>query len=219
MSLKYRYQNFQIGDHEISLRLLRDMNQFSDPDYAAKDAGISQAAWPLFGMIWASSEALAEIMLDYHITGKRVLEVGCGMALVSHLLNLRGADITAMDIHPVVGDFLASNASLNNCDPIPFLNASWGDMHTDLGKFDLILGSDILYEPKHIKTLASFIDNHASKHSEVIIMDPDRGQGAPFHEAMMLRGFDCEGFRSEVTDHLGLEYSGRCYRYYRGQST
>ena len=48
--LKYRYQNFQVGDHEIRLRLLRDMDQFFDPDLSAQEAGISRAAWPLFGV-------------------------------------------------------------------------------------------------------------------------------------------------------------------------
>jgi uncharacterized UPF0146 family protein len=37
-------------------------------------------------------------MLKVDINGKRILEIGWGMALVSHVLNSRGADITAMDI-------------------------------------------------------------------------------------------------------------------------
>jgi len=213
--LKFRYQTFDVGPHEIRLRLLRDLDQYDDPHDTAKAAGISRKAWPLFGMVWASSEILAQLMLDHEISGKRILEIGCGMALVSHVLNARGADITAMDIHPVVGEFLADNTALNSQDPIPFMNASWGDDTVDLGRFDLILGADVLYEPKHVKTLAPFLDRHAGENTEIIILDPDRGQGDAFHESMHLRGFDCEGFRPGLKDHLEIEYSGRGYRYYR----
>lgn len=215
MSLKYRYQNFQVGDLEIRLRLLRDLDQFFDPDDSAKGGGISREAWPLFGMVWSSSEVLAQLMLAHDIAGKRILEVGCGMALVSHVLNARGADITAMDIHPIVGDFLENNASLNNCDPIPFLNASWGDNDLELGRFDLILGSDILYEPRHVKHLARFLNQHAKPTAEIIILDPDRGQGSNFHESMLMQGYDYEGFRPALKDHLNEMYKGRGYRYYR----
>tara|TARA_B110000196_G_C21069312_1_gene626647 strand:+ start:607 stop:744 length:138 start_codon:yes stop_codon:yes gene_type:complete len=45
------------------------------------------------------------------------------MALVSHFLNARGADITAMDIYPVPGELLQSNTELNKTNPIPFQNA------------------------------------------------------------------------------------------------
>lgn len=215
MSLKYRFQRFQIGEHDIQLKLLRDLEQFSDPENSAKHLGISRAAWPLFGMVWASSEAMANYLLDYDFSDRKILEIGCGMALISHTLNAMGANISAMDIHPVVGEFLSDNTELNGTKDIPFHNASWSDPDVELGQFDLIVGSDILYEPKHVKHLADFIQRHAKDRSEVIIVDPDRGQGGAFHESMLQLGFDCRGFRPDTEDHLGIEYSGRGYRYFR----
>ena len=215
MSLKYRYQDFTIGEHAIRLKLLRDLDQFDDPNNSAKEMGISREAWPLFGMVWASSEALAEKLLEENIRGKRILEVGCGMALVSHLLNARGADITAMDIHPLVGDFLRDNSTLNKTRDIPFHNLSWSEEDANLGKFDLIVGSDILYEPRHVKQLAGFMDRHTHPLAEVIVVDPDRGQGGLFHDGMIQKDFVCEGFRCDTSDHLGLPFTGRGYRYSR----
>ncbi len=215
MGIKYRYQTYTIGDYDIQLKMLRDMDQFEDDDAAAAKVGISKRAWPLFGMVWASSEILAHMMAKCDITGKRFLEVGCGMALVSHLLNHRGADITAIDIHPVTKDLIDINAELNQQKPIPFMSASWGDDTSELGEFDVIVGSDILYEPKHIKTLATFVDQHAKATSEVIIVEPDRGQGAGFHEEMVERGFEVESFRPDFEDHLGITYEGTVYQYSR----
>jgi ETFB lysine methyltransferase len=90
-------------------------------DGVAENLGISTAMWPLFGIVWASSEVLAHHMFDYKIKGKRILEVGCGIALSSLMLNHRLADITATDYHPEVGPFLLKNILLNEGKPIPFV--------------------------------------------------------------------------------------------------
>lgn len=206
MSLRYRYQKYEIGNVDIRLQVLRDLSQFSDTDVNA---------FPLFGIVWASSEVLARLMRGYEVSGKRILEVGCGMALVSHLLNARGADITAMDIHPMAGKLLNANTELNRASPIPYVNASWGDDSHGLGQFDLIVGSDILYEPKHVITLAPFLDKHARIRSEVLIVDPNRGQSEDFEKAMSDIGFSRESYQPEFTDHLGVAYKGWVHRYFR----
>ncbi|WVI84620.1 hypothetical protein VSX76_12665 [Methylophaga thalassica] len=104
--VRVRYQTIEVGDMDIHLCTLRDKQQFSDPEGEADDMGISSATWPLFGVVWPSSIVLANHMLDYDIKNKRILEIGCGMALSSLLLNERMADITATDYHPEVNHFL-----------------------------------------------------------------------------------------------------------------
>jgi hypothetical protein len=64
-----------IEDIDIYVRTLRDKQQYSDPDGTASRMGISSASWPLFGIIWSSSEVLAHLMFDYEIEGVRILEV------------------------------------------------------------------------------------------------------------------------------------------------
>jgi predicted nicotinamide N-methyase len=91
---RVRYTTLEIGDMDIHIRMLRDVLQFHDPEGIAEKLGISSAAWPLFGVIWPSGEVLARLMMDYQVEGKRVLEVGCGIALASLVLNYRAADIT-----------------------------------------------------------------------------------------------------------------------------
>lgn len=108
MARRYRYQTIEIEQTEVTLRVLCDPSQCSDDQ-----------TFPLFGIIWASSEVLSALMLKVDIEGKRILEIGCGMALVGHVLNSRGADITAMNIHPVPGELLQSNTELNKTNPIP----------------------------------------------------------------------------------------------------
>ena len=59
-------------------------------------------------------------MVDFEINGKRILELGCGMALSSLLINRRGGNITATDYHPQAGIFLKKNTELNEDADIPF---------------------------------------------------------------------------------------------------
>ena len=140
-SLRTRYQTIEFGETDIHVQTLRDKQQYADNSGIASDLGISSAAWPLFGVIWASGEILAHLMYEYEVDGLRILEVGCGIALASLVLNHRCADITATDYHPEAGRFLRENASLNKGRIIPFVRTAWADAGSDLGTFDLIIGS------------------------------------------------------------------------------
>lgn len=171
-SLRLRYQTIEFGETDIHLRTLRDNQQFSDTDDVAAKLGISSAAWPLFGVVWVSGEVLAHVMAEYNVTGKRILEVGCGIGLASLVLNTRLADITATDHHPEAESFLLENVRLNRGPTIPFIRTGWTDEDAGLGRFDLLIGSDLLYEPEHAADLSAFINQHACQHSEVIIVDP-----------------------------------------------
>ena len=87
--IRIRYQTIEIDNFDIHLRSLWDKQEFSDPLGEAEALGISSAQWSLFGVLWKSSEVLAHEMANFPIQGKRILEVGCGLALSSLLLNAR----------------------------------------------------------------------------------------------------------------------------------
>ena len=105
-SVRLRYQTIDVQGFDIHVRGLRDNQQFSDALGEAEALGISSAQWSLFGVVWDSSAVLANEMATFAIEGKRILEVGCGLALTSLLLKVRQADITATDIHPEAGDIV-----------------------------------------------------------------------------------------------------------------
>ncbi len=129
--LRVRYQTIEFGSTDIHIRSLRDNQEFSDDKGEAEALGISSASWPLFGIVWPSGEVLAQLMVDYAIGEKRILEVGCGIALASLVLNHRQANITATDYHPEVEGFLIENAELNQDNIIPFSRTGWNDPVSD----------------------------------------------------------------------------------------
>ena len=147
-------------------------------------------------------------METFDIKGKRILEVGCGVGLTSLMLNSRIADITATDHHPEANAYLQLNVDLNDGRTIPFERTGWEQEDTSLGEFDLIVGSDILYQPDHATLLSGFVNRHANEKCEVIIVDPGRGNGAKFSNAMLALGFVQSDFKAEPTVHGGQHYKG-----------
>lgn len=214
-TVRVRYQTIEFGVSDIHVRTLRDRCQFSDDDGAALRRGISSAMWPLFGVIWASGEILARLMYEYNGKGLRILEVGCGIGLASLVLNHRKMDITATDHHPEAENFLRQNVKLNHGNEIPFICTGWGDENSGMGKFDLIIGSDLLYERNHADQLSGFLEQHSNETCDIILVDPGRGNHASFSKKMVSLGYLHSQEKPENTDYLTEPFGGLILRYHR----
>ena len=212
---RLRYQTVEFGKTDIHVCTLRDKQEFHDPDGVAEELGIAPSLWPLFGIIWPSSLVLAHYINDYSTESKRILELGCGMALSSLLLNKQHADITATDYHPEVELFLNRNTQLNHDSPIAFERADWANTDDSLGLFDLIIGSDVLYEDEHIDLLANFIIAHAEPTCEVILVDPGRGRKTKLSNRLIENGFSSSHLKPRHTDYLDEEFKGYILKFGR----
>ncbi len=201
------------GD-DLQLRSLLDRQQFHDPLGEAEREGISSSAWPIFGLLWPSGRVLAHAMLTFELGGKRILELGCGLALASLVVHRRGGDITASDCHPLAADFLLENLKLNHLPVMKYQTGNWSRENPLLGRFDLIIGSDVLYDRGQPEVLSRFIELHALPHTEVLIVDPDRGNRASFNRKMEALGYSRTETRiAELPD--GGSYKGRLLQYLR----
>lgn len=221
-----------VGVANLEVRSLLDRDQFSDPLGEAERLGISSAAWPMFGLLWPSGAQLAARMATRAVTpGESILEIGCGLALASLVCHRRGADITASDCHPLAESFLIDNLRLNQMQPLPYRHGHWGGptpvpLATDgirnpvAGRFDLIIGSDVLYERDAQGSLAAFVGRHARATATVWIVDPDRGNRPAFNRNMAAEGFT---LHEERLDTAGTTrspaYKGRLMRFSRGRES
>lgn len=206
-----------VGTSDFHVRTLLNRQQFSDPDGSAERAGVSPASWPLFGVVWPAGLALAETMSRFPVAGKNILELGCGIGLTSLVLARRGARITACDHHPLAEDFLRRNAELNGLPPIAFLHAPWLGPNPRIGRYDLIIGSDLLYERDHALLLAGFIDEHARPAAQVLIADPGRGYVSPFSVLMAAQGYVRTAQAMPMAASPGMPASrGQLFSFVRG---
>lgn len=173
----------------FQLRVLSDLQQYADPDGQADALGISSAQWSLFGHLWPAGRLLAGAMQHVDIAGRRILELGCGIGLASLVLQRRGADVVASDIHPLADAFLAYNAALNALPAVHYRHMRWDEPLPSLGMFDLIIASDVLYERGHATLLSEVVARHTLPEAEVIVSDAGRGHGAAFTRALGALGF------------------------------
>ncbi len=214
-NLRLRYQTIEFGCIDIHVCTLRDTQQFQDPEGEAEDLGISSASWPLFGVIWPSSVVLAQFVAGFDTAEKRVLEVGCGIALPSLLLSSKRVDISATDHHPETGKFLKRNTDLNDNTRIPYERIDWAHVNSQLGTFDLIIGSDLLYEDQHINLLANFVNNHANPQCEVILVDPGRGRKSKMVTKMTQFGFTSSYLDIPSSQEKPVEFKGHIIKFER----
>lgn len=218
------------GGEDLLIRSLLDRQQYYDPTGAAGRLGICSASWPLFGLLWPSSIQMARRLLRRPVRPEeRILEIGCGLALPTLVGRRRGARVTASDRHPLARSFLETNASINNVSIIKYRHGQWGGnvaaCARDTGaeplsaRYDLILGSDLLYDRNAPRELADFIDDHAESEAEVWIIDPNRG-----HRPAFVRHMGGSGFELAEQEHIeeagagpdGGVYKGRLLKFRRG---
>ncbi len=217
------------GEADLQIRSLLDLQQQPSAADAARHPGISSAQWPLFGLLWPSGAHLAARMARRPVLrAERILEIGCGLGLASLVAHRRGADVTASDVHPMAGAFLLENLRLNQLPPMKYRHGPWAltvppapagpdDLQ---GRFDLIIGSDVLYERDEGGVLAGFIERHAAPVAEVWIADPDRGNRPAFNRHMAAHGYQRQEFRLAHALPVGAatlaHYKGRMLVYRRG---
>lgn len=219
------------GVSNLLIRSLLDRQQYDDPSGEAMRLGISPAAWPLFGMLWPSAAHLAaHLALRPVCADEKILEIGCGLGLASLVGHRRGARMTASDCHPLAESFLRENLRLNElCASLKYRHGQWGldkplsdeqAGRTVLsGRYDLVIGSDLLYDRDMPQAVATFIDQHALPEAEVWIVDQNRGYRPAFTRHMAQYQFELTHdmrLNHDEDATLGKEpYKGRLLTYRR----
>ncbi|MFV1940592.1 MULTISPECIES: class I SAM-dependent methyltransferase [Pseudomonas] len=216
---RVKYQTVTIGDMDFYIQSLKDHQQYHDPDGEAERLGISPDSWPLFGQVWPSSYVLATAMQAMNLQGKRILELGAGLALASLVVHSRGGNMTVSDYHPLIPTFLNENLRLNKLGPIRYEVADWSRTDLELGQFDLIIGSDLIYEYDHPAMLADFIDRHSADQVEILMVDPDRQHRASFCEEMLEMEYTFHSTRADCVLSTGEAYKGSFLHFHRDEAT
>jgi predicted nicotinamide N-methyase len=154
------------------------------PDYAAELPDDGPVEWapvaPFWSVLWRSGVALARELDGTALSGRRVVELGCGLAVPSIAAARSGAHVLATDESPEALELAERNAAANGARIATAL-AGWSapDVLIARAPFDLVLAADVLYERANVEPLLSLMPRLAP---EGRLADPGRPAAAAFIE-------------------------------------
>ncbi len=139
-------------------------------------------AHPPYGFrLWESAIGLAHWLAERptQISHKRVLELGAGVGLPGLVAASLGAEVWQTDHQPGVLHLAQLNATQNDQTPLPQFVADWRTWdHT--GRYDLIIGADILYEHALHFYLELIFHHNLVPGGRLLLTDPGRTQALDF---------------------------------------
>lgn len=153
-----------------------------------KDDALKEDYCPYFGVPWEAGLGLAQFLDSYDLKNKSVLEIGSGLSLPSFVATRNGAQVIASDFHQDVKTFLGINQNLNQIY-FDYVQMNWRKEPMELGKFDLVIGSDILYESTHPDHVSKTLISYLKTEGRIILSDPGRAYIQKFVTSMEQLGF------------------------------
>jgi predicted nicotinamide N-methyase len=168
-----------------SLSILKPLNSddlISEADY------VRDERLPYWADIWPSSVILARRMANAAGKGRSLLELGCGLGVVSTTAMRVGFEVLATDYYEDALLFTRANAWRNLHREPDVRMIDWRALPADLGAYDMIVAADVLYEMPYAELVANILAAALEKDGVAIIADPGRVAVEKFIDACSAQG-------------------------------
>jgi predicted nicotinamide N-methyase len=184
MIMKGAMKILREGPYEIRLMV-------PDP-VAVKEAYILQQSknrefpFPYWAKIWPAAKAMAEFLATNpgYINGKKILEIAAGLGLPSMVAAQLAREVIVSDYLPEAVEMISQSVMLNGYTNVECRVINWNKLPAAL-EADVLLLSDINYEPSDFEQLKKLIQYFLSKKTTVILTTPQRLIAKSFIEEMM----------------------------------
>lgn len=190
--MEKRRETLAFGDLRVTLETVADFDALLE--HYARDAADDVSRIPYFAALWPAARALAAYLAtrDAPPPGQRVIELGCGLGLPALVCALQGAQVTAVDFHPDNEPLFRRNLALNQVTAA-YHNCRWDRLPPALHRsFDLVLGSDLVYEADQPASLAAAMTCLCAPDGCIVLSDPGRKHLAALEHALAGHGFTPE---------------------------
>lgn len=178
----------KIGDKLFVVEAIRDLDEAIDMLCESLSADEQKDPFapdlcPYFGIFWQASEALGLYLYDHAhlVKGKTVLELGSGLGFPSLVAAHLGGDVLTTDFHPDVEEYFFRNCEHSQVKA-KYQRLNWRE--EGVGKFDVVMGSDILYESQHPLDVAKALLKFVKPGGKILLSDPGRNYLGKFLSAM-----------------------------------
>ena len=176
-------QDAAVGDRTFSI--LKPANA---DDLIREEDFVKDERLPYWADVWPSSIILAGKLLELDGTGRSALELGCGVGLSTLAATTAGFDVLSTDYYEDALDVTRANVFRNLGRPARTRLVDWRHFPADLGSFDLVFASDVLYEKEYAELLPGILARSLAVGGRALIADPGRIAAPIFLEACGRQG-------------------------------
>lgn len=165
----------RVGDRELSLLHPASAEELIDEEAFNRDERL-----PYWAELWPSARIMATLVRAMSGAERSLLELGCGSGLVATCASLAGFDVVASDYYEDAVRFARVNAPRNGGRPIQGMMLDWRHLPADLGRFDVVVASDVLYERPYGPLVARVVARALAPGGTAFVADPGRVGREPF---------------------------------------
>jgi predicted nicotinamide N-methyase len=147
--------------------------------------------FPMWSRLWEACIVLTQHLVDLPVDSKRsILELGSGLGVAGITAAAMGHDVTLTENDPNAIAFIKANIAENRRDHAKVRRLDWYQPDLE-GRFDLIIGSDLVYREAAVDALGALFDRYLSPRGRVLLAESVRATGAVFFDRMARR-FDIQ---------------------------
>ena len=176
-----------------------------------EDAFAHDERLPYWADVWPSTRVLAARLLSERGEGRRLLELGCGSGVAAVAAARAGFAVTATDYYEDALRFTRANVWRLAGRPCETRLVDWRAMPADLGRFDVVAASDVLYERPYADLVARAIAATLARGGVAYVTDPGRIAAPAFVEAAVALGLDVREPEEDVLEANGARQTIRTY--------
>ena len=145
----------------------------------------TKAAVPYWAQVWPAAKALCEVIAAEPslVKNKKVLELAAGLGLPSLLAAQFAKEVIASDYIEDAVEMMNRSAAYNRLNNLQCGVIDWNNVSKKLNP-DVLLLSDINYDPKDFDTLYKVLEHFIQKGSTVLLSTPQRLAAKSFIERL-----------------------------------
>ena len=177
-----------VEDATVDAHTFSILKPANSDDLIREEDFVKDERLPYWADVWPSSLILAGKLLELEGHGRSALELGCGVGLSTLAATSAGFDVLSTDYYEDALDVTRANVFRNLGTIARTRLVDWRHLPGDLGTFDLVFASDVLYEKEYAELLPVLLRGLLAPGGFALIADPGRIAAPVFVEACAKHG-------------------------------
>jgi predicted nicotinamide N-methyase len=181
----------QVGQVKLEILQIRDLEDYLVSNIEAQ--GLSLENFPYWSMVWDAALVLAEFLVKQEPQAdSNILEIGAGLGFAGLCAAARGHRVTLTDNIADALGFARLSQFHNNLANVQVEYLDWLTPNLP-GKFNWIIGSDILYEKENFEPIRQLLTKYLQPGGKIYLTQGIRGTGP-------------KAFFELIKPHYGVRY-------------